>query len=176
MASAIALVSYPAIAAALNLSDLQAGYLVGSSIHDVAQAIGGGYAFSDEAGGHATVIKLARVALLAPIVALVAFWLRRPEDAADDGKRNWAHLALPWFIVGFLALAALGALVEIPSAVAETGLDISKFLLLLAVTATALRSRLSGLLEAGWRPLVPVIAATLASFGVSLLVTSFLMG
>ena len=35
---------------------------------------------------------------------------------------------------------------------------------LLAVTATAMRARLSLLLEAGWRPLVPVIAATLASF------------
>ncbi|MEM6584725.1 MAG: putative sulfate exporter family transporter, partial [Pseudomonadota bacterium] len=69
LASALALATYPAIAAALGLSDVQAGYLVGSSIHDVAQAIGGGYAVSDLAGGHATVIKLARVALLAPIVA-----------------------------------------------------------------------------------------------------------
>jgi hypothetical protein len=54
-----------------TLSDQQAGFLIGASIHDVAQAIGGGYAFSDAAGSQATIVKLTRVALLAPVVALV---------------------------------------------------------------------------------------------------------
>ena len=85
VASGLALATYPAIAGALGLNDVQAGYLVGSSIHDVAQAIGGGYAVSDIAGEHATVIKLARVALLAPIVALVAVWLGRPGAATGVG-------------------------------------------------------------------------------------------
>ena len=183
LASALALATYPAIAAALGLSDVQAGYLVGSSIHDVAQAIGGGYAVSDLAGGHATVIKLARVALLAPIVALVASWSGQPgeEGAASKGAsatrraRNWSGLAMPWFIIGFLMLVAFGSLVPIPDAVATRGLEVSKFLLLLAVTATALRSRLSLLLEAGWKPLAPVFAATVASFAASLAVTALVI-
>ena len=176
LASALALASYPAIATALQLSDAQAGYLVGSSIHDVAQAIGGGYAVSDTAGGHATVIKLARVALLAPIVALVAFWLGRPDEEAAKSKRNWSGLAMPWFIVGFLVIVALGTFIPIPPIVAERGLEVSKFLLLFAVTATALRSRLSLLLQAGWKPLAPVFAATLASFAASLAVTILFIG
>lgn len=178
LASALAIATYPAIASALGMNDVQAGYLVGSSIHDVAQAIGGGYAVSDLAGEHATVIKLARVALLAPIVASVAMWLGRSgaDKASGAGSaaalpRNWSGLAMPWFIIGFLALVALGSFVPIPEMVAQRGLEISKFLLLLAVTATALRSRLSVLLEAGWRPLAPVFAATLASFAASLAVT-----
>jgi len=175
LASALALATYPAIATLLGLNDVQAGYLVGSSIHDVAQAIGGGYAVSDVAGGHATVIKLARVALLAPIVALVALWLGQPREADAGGTRNWSGLAMPWFIVGFLALVALGTFVPFPPLVTERGLELSKFLLLLAVTATALRSRLGLLLEAGWRPLVPVFSATLASFGASMAVTLFLI-
>lgn len=180
LASALALATYPAIATALQLSSVQAGYLVGSSIHDVAQAIGGGYAVSDEAGGHATVIKLARVALLAPIVALVALWLGQPGDEAASSssasKRNWSGLAMPWFIIGFLALVAFGTFVPIPAIVADRGLEVSKFLLLLAVTATALRSRLGLLVEAGWKPLVPVFAATIASFGASLAVTILFIG
>lgn len=47
LASALAMSVYPIIASYLDLSDQQAGFLIGASIHDVAQAIGGGYAFSD---------------------------------------------------------------------------------------------------------------------------------
>ncbi len=173
LASALALALYPAIATAIGLSDGQAGYLVGASIHDVAQAIGGGYAISDGAGAQATVIKLSRVALLAPVAALVALWLGSGQGAKAP---LWRRITVPWFILAFLALVAAGSVVSVPPIVAERGLDLSKFLLLMAVTATAMRSRLAVLLEAGWRPLVPVLAATLASFAMALAVTIFLIG
>ncbi len=171
LASALALTLYPAIAATLNLSDNQAGYLIGSSIHDVAQAIGGGYAVSDAAGVQATVIKLARVALLAPIVALVALWLGQAGGNDKKSGPIWRRLSVPWFILGFLALVAFSSSIAVPPVVAEQGLELSKFLLLLAVTATAMRSRLAVLIEAGWRPFVPVFAATIASFAMALTIT-----
>lgn len=171
LASAFALTTYPIIAGLMGLTDTQAGYMVGSSIHDVAQAIGGGYAVSDVSGAQATVIKLARVALLAPIVALVAWWIGRPDAGSNPKTAKWSALALPWFIVGFLLLVIINSFLAVPPIVAEKGLEVSKFLLLLAVTATALRARFTLLLEAGWKPLTPVIAATLASFAVSLVVT-----
>ncbi|XUU61239.1 YeiH family protein [Erythrobacter sp. HA6-11] len=170
LASALALTTYPLIAAGLGLSDSQAGYLVGSSIHDVAQAIGGGYAISDAAGDQATIVKLARVALLAPVVALVAMWLGSAGEASGS-RPIWRRLTLPWFITAFLALVVVNSLVELPQGLAEPGLNAAKFLLLIAVTATAMRSRMGLLLEAGWRPLVPVFAATLASFLAALAVT-----
>jgi uncharacterized membrane protein YadS len=82
---------------------------------------------------------------------------------------------MPWFIIAFLALVAVNSVVTLPVQLAESGLAASKFLLLLAVTATAMRARLSLLLEAGWRPLVPVIAATLASFMAALAVALLLI-
>lgn len=162
LASAIAMSLYPVLADLLDLSDAQAGFLIGASVHDVAQAIGGAFSFSDEAGASATIVKLARVALLAPVVALVALWLGSAEGNA--GGSAWKRVAMPWFIVGFLALVTLNSFVEFPAEAAETGLVISKALLLLAVTATAMRSRMGLLLEAGWRALVPVAAATIVSF------------
>jgi uncharacterized integral membrane protein (TIGR00698 family) len=175
LASALALTFYPMLAVALSLSESQAGYLVGASIHDVAQAIGGGYAISDQSGAQATVIKLARVALLAPVVALVALWLGQPGEGEGGARPIWRRLSVPWFILGFLALVVAGSVVTVPQVVAESGLDLSKFLLLLAVSATAMRSRLSVLIEAGWRPLVPVLSATLASLGAALAVTLLLI-
>jgi uncharacterized membrane protein YadS len=159
--SALALSFYPLVAGALNYSDRQAGFLIGSAIHDVAQAIGAGFAFSDAAGADATVVKLARVALLAPVVALVSLLMPAGGGAAD--LPIWRRLALPWFIVAFLAMVALNSAVTLPTELGEWGLTISKTLLLLAVTATAMRSRMDLLIEIGWRALGPVFGATLAS-------------
>lgn len=173
LASALAMSVYPIIAAYLQLSDQQAGFLIGASIHDVAQAIGGGYAFSDAAGSYATIVKLARVALLAPVVALVT--LAIGSAGAPPGQTRWRRLALPWFITAFLAAVALNSLVVLPPMVAGHALAASKGLLLLAVTATAMRSRMDLLLDMGWRATIPVLAATIVSFlGALLFVLLFL--
>ena len=166
LASAFAMSVYPALAGELGLSDGQAGFLIGASIHDVAQAIGGGFAFSDPAGNYATIVKLARVAMLAPIVALTSLAIG-PADGST-GQPLWKRLALPWFILAFLGVVALNSMVTIPKPLVESGLILSKGLLLLAVTATAMRSRMDLLLEMGWRAAVPVVTASVASFATAL--------
>ena len=165
LASAIAMFFYPAFARLVGMTDAQAGFLIGASVHDAAQAIGGGYSFSDEAGANATVIKLARVAMLGPIVALVAVWLARGEGGAGETRRK--GFPLPWFVAAFLVFAVLNNLVAIPESLRGMALDFSKAVLLLAVIATAMRSQLALLLEAGWRALVPTVAASLAAFALA---------
>jgi uncharacterized integral membrane protein (TIGR00698 family) len=173
LASALAMSIYPVIAGDLGLNNREAGFLIGASIHDVAQAIGGGYAFSDAAGGYATIVKLARVALLAPVVALVSLMIR-PADGAPD-RRWWRRLALPWFITAFLLVVAFNSMVALPSQVGHAALTASKVLLLLAVTATAIRTRLDLLMAMGWRSIIPVVAATVASFAVALLAATTIL-
>jgi uncharacterized membrane protein YadS len=70
---------------------------------------------------------------------------------------------LPGFILAFLTLVAVNSLVILPSALAGHALTLSKTLLLLAVTATAMRTRTDLLLGLGWRAVMPVLAATIAS-------------
>lgn len=168
LASAFAMSVYPVLAAELGLTDQQAGFLIGASIHDVAQAIGGGYAFSNEAGSFATIVKLARVALLAPLVGLASLWLS--ADHEGEAGPLWRRLSVPWFIVAFLGVLTLNSFVTVPSALREGALAGAKGLLLLAVTATAMRSRMDLLMELGWRAAGPVVLATLASFAVSLVI------
>lgn len=175
LASALAMSIYPTIAAELELNDRAAGFLIGASVHDVAQAIGGGYAFSDEAGSYATIVKLARVAMLAPIVALASFYLGRQNAGTGRAMPIWRRLALPWFIAAFLAVLLLNSLVAIPENVSRLALTGSKILLLLAVTATAMRSRMDLLMKMGWRATVPVIAATCASFVAALIGATLLL-
>jgi len=173
LASAMAMTVYPVLAAQLALSDAQAGFLIGASIHDVAQAIGGGYAFSDAAGSQATIVKLTRVALLAPVVALVSLAIGR---SGGEGEPVWKRLALPWFILAFLGVVTLNSMVSLPEQVTKACLTASKALLLLAVTATAMRSRMDLLLQMGWRATVPVVVASVASFATALAFAVLLIG
>jgi uncharacterized integral membrane protein (TIGR00698 family) len=166
-ASAIALTTYPALTQMIGFTDAQAGFLVGASIHDVAQAIGAGFAVSDSAGAQATVVKLTRVALLAPLVTLAALWIARAEPLAEAGGTARVPL-LPGFILAFLALVGVNSVITLPPALAAHALTASKTLLLLAVTATAMRTRTDLLLQLGWRSVMPVLAATIASLAVAL--------
>ena len=165
VASAFAMTLYPVLAAELDLTDAQAGFLIGASIHDVAQAIGGGFSFSPQAGEVATIVKLTRVALLAPMLMLVALWLGRSGER-DSTRR--IPLRLPWFIVGFLVIAALNSLTTIPPPLQDGAATGAQALLLLAIVATAMKARLHLLLDQGWRSFAPIIVATLTSFLLSL--------
>ena len=156
-----------------GLNDTQAGFLIGASIHDVAQAIGGGFAFSDKAGEVATVVKLSRVTLLVPLLLLVAMALPRPSgekstDAEPSGVRMFSlRQGVPWFIAGFALLVAINSFASVPAVVSDTGVRMASFFLLLAVTSAAIKSNLSGLLAHGLRSFVPVITTTLTAFALA---------
>ncbi len=165
VASALAMTLYPILATELGLSDQQAGFLIGASIHDVAQAIGGGFSFSARAGEVATIVKLTRVALLAPMLMLVGLWLARSGEA---NTKTRIPLRLPWFILGFLAVAAVNSLVAIPKPVQGAANTAAQALLLLAIVATAMKARLHLLLDQGWRSFAPIVVATVTSFLFSL--------
>lgn len=173
LASAVAMSLYPILAGYLHLSHQQAGFLIGASIHDVAQAIGGGYAFSEQAGSYATIVKLSRVALLAPVVVITGLVIGEPDASAQ--RTLWRRLALPWFITAFFAVVLLNSLVAVPPVLGTNALALSKGLLLIAVIATAMRSRLDLLMETGLRPAIPVLAATVVSFVASLGVALLLL-
>ncbi len=166
--SAAAMVLYPLLAHALHLTDLQAGFLLGAAIHDVAQSLGAGYSFSPHAGDIAAIVKLTRVALLAPVLALVAF--RLPRESVGKGP------GVPWFVLGFFVLAGVNSTGIVPTLVATVMQTTAAWLLAAAVTATAIRSPLSELLHAGPRPALVVGAATLAALALSLAAATLLIG
>jgi uncharacterized integral membrane protein (TIGR00698 family) len=167
--SAFAMLVWPALAHALALSDAQAGFLFGAAIHDVAQSIGAGFGWSAEAGEVSTIVKLARVALLAPLVGIAVLLVRR----AGDGPGGRAEL--PWFVGGFLLLVLLNSLGALPALIAGAAAEASTWLLALAVAATAMRAPLGELRRAGATPLIVTGGATLVALGVSLAAAAALL-
>lgn len=167
--SAAAMVIYPIVAHLIGLSDNQAGFLLGAAIHDVAQSLGAGYAYSTDAGDVAAIVKLTRVALLAPMLAVVALFLPRGGDGAGSAE-------FPWFVIGFFAVAGINSLGVIPAPVVLGAEGMASGLLAAAVTAVAIRSPLPQLLATGARPLLVIGAATLTAFAVALGAAVFLLG
>jgi len=160
--SAGAMVLYPIFAHWMMLSDLKAGFMLGASIHDVAQTLGAGYAYSEGAGQIAAIVKLTRVALLAPVLAIVALFLPR------DGHRAKGP-GLPWFVIGFFVFAGINSLGVVPAIVASGAEKAAGAMLACAVTATAIRSPMRQLLETGPKPLLVIASATLVALALSVI-------
>lgn len=167
--SAVAMTLYPILAHHMGFDGLQAGFLMGAAIHDVAQSLGAGYAFSPEAGETATIVKLARVALLAPAMMAVAVFIPRQPGA------KISSFVLPWFVVGFFGLAGVNSLGVIPSAVSDASANASTALLGCAVTATGVRSNMRSLTSEGVRPMLVITAATAVALALAAAAAAFLI-
>ncbi|WMS44962.1 putative sulfate exporter family transporter [Acuticoccus sp. MNP-M23] len=167
--STLAMVVYPLITRLFGFDDVAAGLFIGGSIHDVAQVVGAGYTISETAGDTATLTKLFRVAMLAPVVLTVAFAFR--ERGTAGGLRG---IAPPPMLVGFIALALLHTFGLLPPAAVALAATASSWLLVIAVAAIGVRTNLSDLRQVGWRPLVLVVCETLFLLAVLLIGTMLL--
>jgi uncharacterized integral membrane protein (TIGR00698 family) len=158
----------------LGMNDQGYGVWAGSTIHAVPQAVAAGFAFSAKAGGLATLVKLVRVALLAPLLLILAFAHARSRK--DRVKVHYSRL-IPPFLWGFLALFALNSLRLLPvlqfqngytvgsaNALAEAG----NLLLTLSMAALGLEVNVRVLAKAGGAAMaagtLTCIAACAASY------------
>ena len=154
--STAAMLIYPMLVTALGLQGAAAGVFLGGTIHDVAQVIGAGYALSPEAGDTATVVKLARVAMLAPIVVLVVLLHR-----CDVPPSHARPPLLPAFLIGFCAAVLLGSSGGLAPALVQAGRDMSHICLVSAMAAIGMKTHLPDVLASGWRPMLLMLVLTL---------------
>lgn len=149
--SAIAMLVYPLAVSQLGLSQVEAGVVLGGSIHNVPQAVGAGYSLSDAAGNTATLTKLFRVALLGPLVIAIALLI------GGKGNSAGSKIGLPWFILVFGALLVIGSFVKIPDIVRSSANFLSTWLLLIAISAIGLRTSVLSARKVGPRILILVL-------------------
>jgi len=146
----LAIAVLPALWHPLGLSNLQFGHWVGASVHDVGQVVATAQIAGTAALAVAVVVKLTRVLMLAPMVAITAaVERRRSVDAA--GPRP---AIVPHFVAGFLAAVLLNTFVPLPEWLL-TGADaLQTALLAMALFALGASIRLGELASTGWRALV----------------------
>lgn len=162
----------------LGLSDQAFGVWAGSTIHAVPQVVAAGFTYSEKAGALATLVKLVRVALLAPLVfVLAAVYARRHTTRM---RVHYTRL-IPTFIWGFIAMALLntagllpvlefghaGTLLRVPlsHALSQAG----NWILTLAMAAMGLEVDLRFLSQVGRTALLVGVLACGAMMAASLL-------
>lgn len=156
--STIAMVIYPIISAQLGLAEDQTGIFLGATIHDVAQVVGAGYSVSDTTGDVATLVKLLRVAMLAPVILCASVILHRHTQATNTGTKP---TLLPGFIIGFCCLVVINSMGWLPDTLVMVVGHISRWALVMAIAAVGIKIDLSTLRFIGKTPVVMIVSETL---------------
>jgi len=168
LCGSLAIVLLPLLRNVLGLSDPQLfGSWVGASVHDVAQVIATSSTGGDSAVQAATVVKLSRVVLLAPLVACVSIWVHRSSSGlvAKVKKADKTRVSVvPLFVIGFLVMIAVRTTGIIPDNWLTRLKTIEQVSLASALVGLGSDVRVSRLIKVGGRPL---LLALISWFGIA---------
>jgi len=136
----IVVLGLPLLVPLMQLTEAQYGVVAGLTVYAVPQVLAATVPVGSVAVQIGTLVKLVRVLMLGPVVIAMTMLGPRFADGQDvaHAKKPGLGKLVPWFIVGFLALAALRSLGLIPSAVVEPVRTISRILTILSMAALGL--------------------------------------
>lgn len=151
LCGSLSIVVLPLIASAVGLTGADYGTWVGGAVHDVGQVVATAGHGGEEALAAATVVKLTRVVLLAPLVAFVALRRRvHAEPVATAAKRP---PLVPVFVIGFLVAIGVRSTGVLGADALSFGSSLEKILLTVALVGLGLGVRVSKMRRLGGRPL-----------------------
>jgi uncharacterized membrane protein YadS len=101
--NAFALFIFPGIGHFFSMTERQFGLWSALAIHDTSSVVGATLQYGAEAMRVGTTVKLARALWIVPITLILSAYYRK----SDPGAEGESKPAKPWFILGFLAMAAL---------------------------------------------------------------------
>lgn len=152
--NALALVTFPALGHAFDLTQHQFGLWAALAIHDTSSVVGATLQYGTEALSIGTTVKLARALWIVPLVFVIVSMRKRADANSNAEAKDRPKAKKPWFILGFLATAALVTYIpalrepgEWVAVIARRGLVITLFLIGASLTRATLKS-------VGARPLV----------------------
>ncbi len=157
----LAMFVYPLFPGLLHLSAHAYGLWAGSSIHEIAQVVAAAYQDGHQAGDFATIAKLTRVMMLAPVVITLGL-IAHGGIGKTDGegvKGRGGAVPLPWFVLGFIVLVGVNSLIAIPAQPKAVIVAATTFLLSVSLAAMGLETDIAKLRHKGLRPLLLGLAA-----------------
>ena len=188
----LAVVVYPIIGFFLGVNDRTFGLWAGTAVNDTSQVVATGAAFSNAALGIATVVKLTRNTLMAPLIVLIGMVYARSQNRKQPGATavfNFGKV-VPWFVIGFLIMTLIRtagvALGILPQDVAHPGAlvgaasalkfvdELVKFAVLMALSAIGLGTDVDAIRKIGIKPfaLGLSLASVLAVFSLGAIVVT----
>ncbi|SDW45450.1 YeiH family protein [Paenibacillus sp. CF384] len=177
LAGTVFAVGYTMLRPVLALTELQYGIWSGTSLHEIAHVALAAAPAGEDALAGALLAKLGRVFLLVPLSLVLILAqryrrqrkLRRLKQQAPGEEaaiHQAAKLQLPWFLLGFLALSALGSTAAGQSFIHEAPevmnavTKVTTFLLTMAMVALGLNVDLRGSGKVIVKPLAAMFIAS----------------
>ncbi|MBL0173026.1 MAG: putative sulfate exporter family transporter [Gemmatimonadaceae bacterium] len=170
-------IGLPLLVHPLGLSHYQYGVLAGLTVYAVPQVLAAAFPVSVLSGQVATLVKLVRVLMLGPVVIFFALTPRANALSDPTSKTGWVDAKrprfaltkfVPWFITGFVMLAALRSTGMVPVAVVEPTRAVSAWLTIAAMAALGLGVDVRAVTRAGGRVIATVTASLVALIGLSI--------
>jgi uncharacterized integral membrane protein (TIGR00698 family) len=157
----IALLIYPPLGHLLHLSETAFGSWAGTAVNDTSVVVATGYIFGAKAGAVATIVKLTRTVLLVPLAIFIGlrydggFASGAQSASPNAGAQLWRRVmkTVPWFILGFVAMATLNSLHAFSQDVAHALTLGAGFFIVMVLAGVGLNVDLAKIRRMGVRPL-----------------------
>ena len=167
--STLAMLLYPFISNALHLNILESGIFMGGGIHNVSQAVGAGYAVSNETGDLAVIFKLIRVSMLLPVIIIISLVWGKGSSTPYPNVRSKLKASTPPFLIVFCLLALLSCLNIIPDLAKNAGNISAHWALIISLVAIGIKTDTRLVMKVGVKPLT-IMTLTTAFMGAMLLI------
>jgi uncharacterized integral membrane protein (TIGR00698 family) len=161
----------PLLAGPLGYSNYQYGVLAGLTVYAVPQVLAAAFAVSVVSGQVATVVKLARVLMLGPVVVFLS--LRRRSAGVMEPSTRKPSL-LPWFVVGFVLLAIVRSMGWLPDPAISASRVSAQWLTIAAMAALGLSVDFASVKRVGARVAIAAVGSLLALLGMVIALISAL--
>ncbi len=139
----------------LNLSPEEMGIYAGSTLHEVAHAVGAGNAMGPEISDVAVIVKMIRVMLLVPVLLILGYWTAvSAVKHGNAGNATKGKVTIPWFALGFLAVIGFNSFSLLPQSVVDIINYIDTFLLTMAMVALGAETSIDKFKKAGAKPFI----------------------
>lgn len=138
----------------LGLEPQQMGIFAGSTLHEVAHAVGAGNAMGPEVSNTCVIVKMIRVMLLVPVLLVLAWWVASRRKASKQQGGKSGKVAVPWFAIAFLGVICFNSLNLISPAVVDWINAFDTFLLTMAMAALGAETSFDKFKKAGAKPFV----------------------
>lgn len=172
----LAMSLYPAVYKAgmlLNLDDVRYGIFTGATVHEVAQVVAAGFAVSDVAGNTATIAKLTRVMMLAPLLIVLSLYFTKKHSTHGVNLRD---IPIPWFVFGFIGVVGLNSTDLVPKSVITQINMVDVFLLTVSMAALGIETNIEKMKKAGMKPIYSAFIIFMYLFFGGLMVTMVVHG
>lgn len=148
----IAMFLYPVLyqSGIMGFSPQQMGIFTGSTIHEVAHAVGAGNAMGPTTASFAIIVKMIRVMMLVPVLFMLSYCFA--AKVSEGGAQGKTKIDVPWFAVLFLVVIAFNSLNLLPSSLVDFINNVDTFLLTMAMTALGAETSADKFRQAGFKP------------------------